>query len=182
MTGDKRYLDAGMELFRVVRDKMRDGPFIGGGSYVRDFSERAAGGLFGGAARGTPGASPAGAPGRGAAAPAAGAPAGGAASAFANRRHGINLHMFEALLGLYEATRSPEVWKEIDAELTAIERLFDDKLGYLPESYDETGSRSVTRAPTRATCSSGRRCSAAPSNLVRTRSSSRSAAAISTSV
>ena len=33
VTGDKRYLDAAMVLFREVRDKMRDGPFIGSGSY-----------------------------------------------------------------------------------------------------------------------------------------------------
>jgi mannose/cellobiose epimerase-like protein (N-acyl-D-glucosamine 2-epimerase family) len=142
VTGNKEYLDAAMELFRLVRDKMRDGPFIGTGSYTRDFSARAAGGLFGGAGRrgAAPGAG-ATAPGRGGAVAgrggAAGQPGAGAASAFAARRHGINLHMFEALLGLYEATKSPEVWKEIDAELTAIERLFDYKLGYLPESYDD---------------------------------------------
>ena len=53
------------------------------------------------------------------------------------RRHGINLHMFEALLGLYEATKSEEVWYEINSELTAIDRLFDHNVGYLPESYDE---------------------------------------------
>ena len=139
VTGNKKYLDAAMVLFREVRDKMRDGPFIGSGSYSRDFMKPVSGGgAFGGG----------GARGRGAnAPPAVGAPttpavaatpAGpGAAFGGAARRHGINLHMFEALLGLYEATKSEEVWYEINSELTAISRLFDYDQGYLPESYDE---------------------------------------------
>jgi len=143
VTGDKRYLDAAMVLFREVRDKMRDGPFIGSGSYQRDFMKPLTGGgpFGGGGGRGNAGGA-AGAP--GAAAPARGAaPAGGAPpppnAAFggAARRHGINLHMFEALLGLYEATKSDEVWYEIDSELKAIDRLFDREIGYLPEGYDE---------------------------------------------
>lgn len=144
VTGDKKYLDAAMVLFREIRDKMRDGPFIGSGSYTRDFMQRAQGGLFGGGGRGQ--AAGDGGRGRGAAPgapPAAGATAGqpsapGApVSAAPVRRHGINLHMFEALLGLYEATRSEEVWYEIKSELKAIERLFDYDIGYLPESYDD---------------------------------------------
>ena len=142
VTGDKRYLDAAMVLFREVRDKMRDGPFIGSGGYTLDFMKPVAGGPFGGGRRGqpptpgAPGATPATPPAPAAAAP--GTPAPGAPPATAAvRRHGINLHMFEALLGLYEATKSEEVWYEIDSELKAIERLFDYNLGYLPESYDE---------------------------------------------
>jgi cellobiose epimerase len=132
VTGDKKYLDAAMVLFREMRDKMRDGPFIGSGSYTRDFMQRAPGGLFGGGGRGGP-APAAGAPAQsGAPAPAPPAAPGGAV-----RRHGINLHMFEALLGLYEATKSEEVWYEINSELKAIERLFDHTVGYLPESYDD---------------------------------------------
>ena len=45
--------------------------------------------------------------------------------------------MFEALLTLFEATKSDEVWYEINQQLTAIDRLFDRQIGYLPESYDE---------------------------------------------
>lgn len=143
VTGDKRYLDAAMVLFREVRDKMRDGPFIGSGGYSRDFMKPVTGGgAFGGAGRrGQPGAAttPAASAVPSTTVPAgAAAPAGpGTAPALAVRRHGINLHMFEALLGLYEATRSEEVWYEITSELRAIERLFDYNLGYLPESYDE---------------------------------------------
>ncbi len=54
----------------------------------------------------------------------------------AARAHCIDLHMFEALLGLYQATKSPEVWKEIEVELAAISRIYDYKVGYLPPCYD----------------------------------------------
>jgi len=47
------------------------------------------------------------------------------------------VHMFEALLALYEATKSKEVWDEITAELAQMEKLYDYNLGYLPESYDD---------------------------------------------
>jgi len=141
VTGDKKYLDAAMVLFREVRDKMRDGPFIGSGSYSRDFMQRMAG--RGGGRGPTPGTAPSavGAPGP-APSPAgrAGAGAqGGAGPAFggAARRYGVNLHMFEALLALYEATKSDEVWYEISQELNAIARLFDHTIGYFPEGYDE---------------------------------------------
>ena len=45
--------------------------------------------------------------------------------------------MFEALLTLYEATKSDEVWYEVNQQLTAIDRLYNRELGYLSESYDE---------------------------------------------
>jgi len=149
VTGDRKYLDAAMVVFREMRDKMRDGPFIGSGSYSRDFMTPVARGGFGGG-RGTPpdggrggrGGAPT-PPGSAPTAPAATAPAAGAGAtpaagaALAARRHGINLHEFEALLALYEATKSDEVWYEINSELQAIERLFDYEVGYLPESYDE---------------------------------------------
>ena len=152
VTGNKKYLDAAMVLFREVRDKMRDGPFIGSASYSRDFMKPAASQL-GGARAGAPGGARAGAPGAaGAAAPRAGAAGaapgaptapgaaaarGGPGAGMTARRHGINLHMFEALMGLYEATRSEEVWYEIASELKAIERLYNYDIGYLPEGYDE---------------------------------------------
>ena len=48
VTGNKKYLVAAMVLFRESRDKMRDGPFIGSGSYTRDFMQRTVdGGAFG---------------------------------------------------------------------------------------------------------------------------------------
>ena len=77
--------------------------------------------------------------GRAGAAPAsrAGAALGQPSAALAARRHGVNLHMFEALLALYEATKSEEVWYEITSELKAIERLFDYEQGYFAESYDD---------------------------------------------
>ncbi len=146
VTGNKKYTDAAMVLFREIRDKMRDGPFIGSGSYVRDFTKPGAS-PFGGPRAGAPGGAAGGAAAaRGAAAGAApgarggqgvpGAPGGPGAGA-AVRRHGINLHMFEALMGLYETTKSEEVWYEITSELKAIERLYNYDIGYLPEGYDE---------------------------------------------
>ena len=44
--------------------------------------------------------------------------------------------MFEALLGLYEATRNKEVWDTIRAEMDVMAKVYDYKLGYLSESYD----------------------------------------------
>ena len=149
VTGNKKYLDAAMVLFREVRDKMRDGPFIGSGSFSRDFMKPVTGGgaFGGGGGRGQAGNAAGGGRGGAAAVAGPGAPvapparAGGAgapgAPGAAVRRHGINLHMFEALLALYEATKSEEVWYEINSELNAIERLYDYDVGYLPEGYDE---------------------------------------------
>ena len=149
VTGDQQYLDAAMVLFREMRDKMRDGPFIGSGSYSRDFMKPVArGGLWrrpwhaadggrGGRGGGAGAAGQLRPPHRQLPAAAALGPPRAAGAAFAARRHGINLHKFEALLALYEATKSDEVWYEINSELQAIERLFDYKIGYLPESYDE---------------------------------------------
>lgn len=151
VTGNKKYLDAALVLFREVRDKMRDGPFVGSGSYSRDFMKPAAGGgPFGGGggrsptrASGPPSAGATGGAGSGQAATPGQAPAGrgaeGPSTAFggAARRHGINLHMFEALLALYEASKSDEAWYEINSELKAIDRLFDYTQGYLAEGYDE---------------------------------------------
>jgi cellobiose epimerase len=131
VTGERRYIDAAMVFFREMRDKMREGPFIGTGNYRRDFMLRAPATMFGGrgGAPGTPGAP--------AAAATPPAPPGGPPAGAAARRYRINLHAFEALLSLYHATNSEEVWYEIQQELNAIERLYDYTIGYLPESYDE---------------------------------------------
>jgi mannose/cellobiose epimerase-like protein (N-acyl-D-glucosamine 2-epimerase family) len=140
VTGEKKYLDAAMDEFRVIRDKMSDGSFFGsGGSYARDF-KKIPGGPFGGASRGR---------GRG---PSGFVDAMGWSSGYppnalrgrpnfaafggSARVHCIDLHMFEALMGLYHATKSPEVWKELQAELDGISRVYDYKVGYLPACYD----------------------------------------------
>ena len=145
MTGDKKYLDAAMVLFREVRDKMRDGPFIGSGSYSRDFMKPVAGG---GVWRRWPAAAVEAA--AAAAAPAApalrlrptGAAVAPAGAAVRPRRRGASARRSTCTCSkrcsrLYEATKSDEVWYEIDSELKAIERLFDYDIGYLPEGYDE---------------------------------------------
>lgn len=122
VTKDPKYATAAMEAFHEVRDKMRDGPFFLG-SMNREFTGPAVRG-----GRGPAGAAGASGPGGAAAGRAGRGGAGG---------HSLNVHMFEALLGLYDATGSKEVWDEITAELNAIEKLYDYQNGYLPEGYDK---------------------------------------------
>ena len=45
--------------------------------------------------------------------------------------------MFEALLGLYEATGSQEVWGTIKAQMDVMAKVFDYDRGWLSESYDK---------------------------------------------
>jgi len=139
VTGDKKYTDAATEQFRLIRDKMSDAEFFGaGGSYARDFTRIARGAPPAAAAAGRGGNPPAAAGrGRGAGGGAAGGSGRGGGGFGGNASvHSVDLHMFEALLGLYEATKSPEVWKEIDKYMSGISRVFDYKVGYLPASYD----------------------------------------------
>jgi len=118
VTNNEVYAKEAMRTYHEVLDKMRDGPFFGRG-LTRDWSG--------------PAPSPFGRMG----ARAMGSLPPGAQSSFARRAHGLNVHMFEAFLALYEATGSPEVWKEINTELAEMEKLFDKEKGYLPESFDE---------------------------------------------
>ena len=132
VTGDKKYQDPAMDLFRIIRDKMSDAEFFGaGGDYTRDWKKIPRGSSStrtgfvdpmgwssGNPPREQEGRSPSPGPGLGSAA------------------HCVDLHMFEALLGLYEVNKSEEVWKEIDKELSGISRVFDYKLGYLSACYD----------------------------------------------
>jgi len=128
VTKNPKYADAAMKVFRELKQKMADGPFISG-NFVRDFSKPATRIAGFGPGPGA-GAGRAGAPGGATKGPGAGGfqfPAGG---------HRLNLHMFEALMGLYEANRSKEVWDSITAQLDVIAKVYDYELGYLPESYD----------------------------------------------
>src|SRR6202023_3771266 len=118
-TNDPKYAKAAMQAWIEVRDKMRDGQSFQN-SMKRDFSGPAPMNM--------------GAPGRGGPSP-AGAPAGQARGGFAARRHGLNVHMFEALLALYQATHSKEIWDEITAEMSQMEKLYNYDLGYLPEGF-----------------------------------------------
>jgi len=122
-TNDPKYAKAAMQAWSEVRDKMRDGQFFQN-SMKRDFSGPAPMNM--------------GAAGRGGPSTAAGAGAGDAGrGGLAARRHGLNVHMFEALLALYQATHSKEVWDEITAEMAVMEKLYNYDLGYLPEGFDE---------------------------------------------
>ncbi len=122
VTKDPKYLKAAMDSYHEVLAKMRDGrpPFFSIGM-KRDFSgpsESPLGGRESSAGR------------------AGGAQGGPGRSMFAPGSHMLNVHMFEAFLALYEATKSKEVWDEITAEMAAMEKLYDYKLGYLPEFFD----------------------------------------------
>jgi cellobiose epimerase len=155
VTGNQKYAKAALDVYHELKAKMSDGPFITG-NFKRDFSGPAAmnmGGMGGGrgagaggrGAAGAPGApagapgAPTGAPGGPAGAPGApaGAPGGRGGFGMAAGGHGLNLHMFEALMGLYEATRSKEVWDTIQGELDVIAKVYNYKEGYLSESYDK---------------------------------------------
>ena len=132
-TGEKKYVDAAMEEFRVIRDHMGDAEFFGaGGSYTRDWKKIQAGPGGGGGAR-TGFVDPMGwSSGNPPSPDRQRNPIGGRAGA----AHCIDIHMFEALLGVYEVTKSEEVWKEVDKYLAGISRVYDYKLGYLPACYD----------------------------------------------
>jgi mannobiose 2-epimerase len=127
VTGEERYATAAMNAWNEVSQKMRDGQFFAN-SLKRDFSGPAPFNFaqVGAAGRGGPAG--------------AGNPAGrgnAGRGGFAARRHGLNVHMFEALLALYEATHSKAVWDEITAEMAAMEKLYNYDLGYLPEGFDD---------------------------------------------
>jgi len=142
VTKDQRYAKAAMDAFHELKAKMSDGPFISG-NFKRDFSGPAA---RGGLGRGGPGGPGAAGRGPGAGGGAAGAVAPGAAAPGPGQQglggfgapggHRFDVHMFEALLGLYEATRSKEVWDTITAELDVMAKVYSYDQGYLSEGYD----------------------------------------------
>jgi cellobiose epimerase len=143
VTKDQKYAKAAMDVYRELKAKTSDPPFITG-NFRRDFGGPAArgmGGLGGAGAAGGRGLRGGRAEGGGAGAvpPAAGAAPQGRAQAAGGRGaggHGLNVHMFEALLGLYETTGSKEVWDTIQAQLDVMAKVFDYERGYLSESYD----------------------------------------------
>lgn len=128
VTGNQKYAKAATDAWIEVRDKMRDGAFFER-SMKRDFS----------------GTAPM---------PRLGPPAGAGArqngqlpgAGVTGIRHVINVHMFEALLALYETTKSKEVWAEITTQMAAMEKLYNYELGYLPEMYDENWKAPAPRS------------------------------------
>jgi mannose/cellobiose epimerase-like protein (N-acyl-D-glucosamine 2-epimerase family) len=127
VTKNEKYAKAAMDVFHELKAKMSDGPFITG-NFARDFSGPPARGAnfgFGG---------PGGRRGRGGETPPT--PRAGGRFQMAPGGHRLNVHMFEALLGLYEATRSKEVWDMITAQMNVMAKVYDYDRGYLSESYD----------------------------------------------
>jgi mannobiose 2-epimerase len=127
VTGNQQYAKAALACFHELKSKMSDGPFISG-NFKRDFSGPAPRPAFlgrgGGAGRGA---------GRG---PGGNAQA-GRGFGFTPGGHRLDVHMFEALMGLYEATKSREVWDTIAAEMDVMAKVYDYDRGYLSESYDK---------------------------------------------
>lgn len=124
VTKNPKYAKAALDAYRELKAKMPDGPFITG-NYKRDFSGPAPRGAgFGGRAPGGP------------AGKAADATKAGRGFQMPTGGHRLDVHMFEALLGLYEATRDPEVWGTIKAQMDVMAKVFDYNLGYLAEIYD----------------------------------------------
>jgi cellobiose epimerase len=137
VTKNRQYAQAALQAYHELKAKMSDGPFITG-NFKRDFSgaaPRGGGGRRGQAALSQAARGPAGAPepGRGFQTQPGG--------------HRLDVHMFEAMMGLYEATKSDEVWKTVSDELNVIAKVYDYDRGYLSESYDAewkpTGNPSV---------------------------------------
>jgi len=123
VTKNQRYADAAMRVYHELKTKMADGPFISG-NFKRDFSGPAPRGAgFGGGGRGN-----------GQAAPGGGAQGRGFQQAPGGHR--LDVHMFEAMLGLYEATKSKEVWDTITAEMDVMAKVYDYQIGHLSEGYD----------------------------------------------
>lgn len=132
---NQRYAQAAMTAYRELKAKMADGPFISG-NFKRDFSGPAPRGMGFGRGGGR-GAGDAARGAQGAARPAGqGAAAQGRGFQMTPGGHRLDVHMFEALLGLYEATQSKEVWDTISAEMDVMAKVYDYKIGHLSEGYD----------------------------------------------
>jgi cellobiose epimerase len=116
VTGEKKYAQEAMRAWQEVSTKMRDGQFFLN-SMKRDFSGTAPMNF--------------GSPSRAGSAQPQNIPI------FNERNHMLNVHMFEALLGLYEATGDKAIWQEIQQEMDAMYKMYDQHLGYLPEMYDQ---------------------------------------------
>ena len=116
VTGERKYEQEAMRAWHEVSTKMRDGQFFLN-SMKRDFGGTAPMNF--------------GSPSRAGNAPPQNSPL------FDPRNHMLNVHMFEALLALYETTKDKALWQEIEQEMEAMYKMYDQHLGYLPEMYDE---------------------------------------------
>jgi len=134
-THDERYLKLAMDTWREIKAKMMKngppgttnrtftGPGVGGFGRV---GSNGPGGRGGPGGPGAPGAAGAGA-GRGPAAPAANAaPAG---------ERQVDLHTYEAMMVLYEASGSKEVLADLQHQWDLIEKRYNYEIGYLPEGF-----------------------------------------------
>jgi mannose/cellobiose epimerase-like protein (N-acyl-D-glucosamine 2-epimerase family) len=124
VTKNPAYLKNAMDAWHEVKTKyMKNGPPR---AWNRDFSGPGVGG-FGRAGSNGPGGGrgPGGGGGRGPA-PASNPPAG---------ERQVDLHMYEAMMILYEATGSKELYADLQHQWELFEKNYNYDLGYLPESF-----------------------------------------------
>ncbi len=126
---DPRYTKIAMDAWHEVKEKMMQ-PGVRRNAFNRDFSGPGiAFGRVGTNGPGGRGAGRAGFPG-GAGAP----PVGGQAQAAPTERP-IDVHMYEALMALYEVTGSKELLTDLQHQWDLIDKTYDYNLGYLPEGF-----------------------------------------------
>jgi cellobiose epimerase len=126
VTKDPRYLKLAMDTWHEMKQKMmKNGPV---GNFNRDFTGPGIGG-FGRIGSNGPGSGRAGAGLAGAA-----APRGGNGDAPAGERQ-VDLHTYEAMMALYEATGSKELLADLQHQWDLIEKNYNYEIGYLPESF-----------------------------------------------
>jgi cellobiose epimerase len=116
ITGREDIKNEAMKAWQEISTKMRDGRFFCS-SMTRDFSGTAPMNI----------GNPSGAP----------SPQARNNSIFSLSQHRLNVHMFEALLALYETTKDKSLWQEIQTEMEAMAEMYDHHWGYLPEGYDK---------------------------------------------
>ena len=127
VTKDPRYLKLAMDTWHEVKAKMmKDGPPR---AFNRDFSGPGTGG-FGRVGSNGPGGQGKAAP-RGPVGPGPASPAG---------ERQVDLHMYEAMMALYEASGSKEVHADLQHQWDLFEKNYDYTIGYLPEGFGGGGA------------------------------------------
>jgi mannose/cellobiose epimerase-like protein (N-acyl-D-glucosamine 2-epimerase family) len=132
VTHDPKYLKLAMDTWHEIKNKMMkhgppgttnrtfDGPGVGGfgriGSNGRAGSGRAGRGALAGTGRG-----------------AAFGRAGGAPPPAGERQ--VDLHTYEAMMVLYEASGSKEVYADLQHQWDLIDKNYNYEIGYLPEGF-----------------------------------------------
>jgi cellobiose epimerase len=121
---DPRYAKIAMDAWHEVKEKMMT-PGTRMNAFTRDFT--GPGIAFGRAGTNGPGG------GRGAAR--GGPPAGGGQTAATQGERPVDVHMYEAIMALYEETGSKEVFADLQHQWDLIDKTYNYEIGYLPEGF-----------------------------------------------